>query len=498
MPISRVIGLVLGPLVAIALYFMLPLEQRDAAGAVVSGLTPAGRMTLAVGSWLAVWWITEAIPIEAAAMLPLAIFPLAGVASMREAAAPYADEVVFLFMGGMLLGAAMERWNLHQRIALMVMLALGSSPPRLVAGLLCATAIISMWVSNTAAAIMMLPIAIGVIELAHTQHEEAGNAREDKAARNFAVASLLAVAYGASIGGVATIIGSPPNGVMVSFVQNTLGETVTFGEWFQIGFPVMLVTLPVTWLLLMSIYSPRGLHISGAREMLRLRLRDLGPVSRGEWIVLVVFVLAAASWIFRIQLAEALSLTRQRGNRTEYLLTDAGIAIIAAMLLFLIPVRWKQAEFALDWRTAGRIPWGILLLFGGGLSLAAAISANDVDEFLGRLFQGMSGLHAIAVIAIIAASAIFVSEIGSNTAVATVLLPVVATVAPALGVPVLPLCFAVALGVSLAFMMPSGTPPNALVFTSGHLRVREMVKAGFALNLACVAIITVACYWLAR
>ena len=310
MPISRVIGLVLGPLVAIALYFMLPLEQRDAAGTVVSGLTPAGRMTLAIGSWLAVWWITEAIPIEAAAMLPLAIFPLAGVASMRDAAAPYADEVVFLFMGGMLLGAAMERWNLHQRIALMVMLALGSSPPRLVAGLLCATAIISMWVSNTAAAIMMLPIAIGVIELAHTQHEEAGNTREDKAARNFAVASMLAVAYGASIGGVATIIGSPPNGVMVSFAQNTLGETVTFGEWFQIGFPVMLVTLPVTWLLLMSIYSPRGLHISGAREMLRLRLRDLGPVSRGEWIVLVVFGLAAASWIFRIQLAEALGLTR--------------------------------------------------------------------------------------------------------------------------------------------------------------------------------------------
>lgn len=498
MPISRVIGLVLGPLVAAALYLLLPLEQRDAAGAVVSGLTPAGRMTLAIGGWLAVWWITEAIPIEAAAMLPLALFPLAGVATMKDAAAPYADEVVFLFMGGMLLGAAMERWHLHQRIALMVMLALGSSPPRLIAGLLCATALISMWVSNTAAAIMMLPIAIGVIELAHTQHEEAGNTREDKAARNFAVASLLAVAYGASIGGVATIIGSPPNGVMVSFANRTLGETVTFGEWFKIGLPVMLVTLPVTWLLLMSIYNPRGLRVSGAKEMLRLRLRDLGPVSRGEWIVLAVFTLAALAWIFRVPLAETLNLTRERNGRTEYLLTDAGIAIIAAMLLFVIPVRWKQAEFVLDWRTAGKIPWGILLLFGGGLSLAAAISANDVDEFLGRLFQGMSGLHAIAVIAIIAASAIFVSEIGSNTAVATVLLPVVATVAPALGVPVLPLCFAVALGVSLAFMMPSGTPPNALVFTSGHLRVREMVKAGFALNLACVVIITAACYWLAR
>ncbi|HLP83309.1 MAG TPA: DASS family sodium-coupled anion symporter, partial [Phycisphaerales bacterium] len=477
---------------ALAVYWLLPAEGAG----VAAGLTPAGRMTLAVGAWLAVWWVTEAIAIEAAAMLPLALFPLLGVATMKEAAAPYAEEVVFLFLGGMLLGAAMERWHLHQRVALVVMLALGASPPRLIAGLLVSTAIISMWVSNTAAAIMMLPIAVGVISLAHTQHEELGLSREDKAARNFAVACLLAVAYGASIGGTATIIGSPPNGVMVGFASTKLGETVTFGEWMRVGLPVMLVTLPVTWLLLLSLYNPRGLQVSGAREMLRMRLRELGPLSRGEIAVLGVFTSAAAAWIFRVQLADVLQLTRERNGKTEVLLTDAGIAIIAAMSLFLIPISWKRGEFALDWKTAGKIPWGILLLFGGGLSLAAAISANHVDDYLGKLFEGMSGLPTIAIIAIIAASAIFVSEIGSNTAVATVMLPVVATVAPVLGVHVMPLCFAIALGVSLAFMMPSGTPPNALVFTSGHLRVREMVKAGFLLNVACIVIITLACYWL--
>ena len=498
MPLARVVGLVLGPLLAVVLYLLLPAEQRDAAGALIGGLTPGGRMTLAVGAWLAVWWVTEAIPIEAAAMLPLAIFPLAGVASMKDAAAPYADEVVFLFLGGMLLGSAMERWNLHQRLALHVMLALGASPPRLIAGLLCSTAIISMWVSNTASAIMMLPIATGVIALAHTQHDECGNSRDDKSARNFAVASLLAIAYGASIGGVATIIGSPPNGVMVAFADKTLQQTITFGDWMKIGLPVMLVTLPVTWLLLISLHNTKGLRVSGAREMFRLRLRELGPLSRGELCVLVVFCAAALAWIFRLPLADALHLTRERNGRTERLLTDAGIAILAAMTLFLIPVNWKRGEFVLDWKTAGKIPWGILLLFGGGLSLAAAITANGVDDFLGSLFAGMQGLPMIAVIAIIAASAVFISEIGSNTAVATVLLPIVATVAPILGVDVMPLCFAVALGVSLAFMMPSGTPPNALVFTSGHLRVREMVKAGFILNLACIAIITAACYFIRK
>jgi solute carrier family 13 (sodium-dependent dicarboxylate transporter), member 2/3/5 len=486
MPPTRLIGLFLGPIAALLVLALLPAPGGD-------GLTPAGRMTLAVGAWLAVWWITEAIAIEAAAMLPLALFPLLGVASMRDAAAPYAEEVVFLFLGGMLLGSAMEKWNLHTRIALLVMLSLGASPPRLIFGLLCSTALISMWVSNTAAAIMMLPIALGVVSLGRGQHEQAGSSPDEAVCKRFAIACLLAVAYGASIGGVSTIIGSPPNGVMVGFVSKELGQTITFGQWARVGVPAMLLTLPVAWGILLWLFPSKGLRSSGAKEMLRMRLQELGPLSRGEAIVLAVFASAALAWVFRLPLSTALGLTRERAGRTEYMLTDAGIAILAALALFVLPVRWKQGEFALDWRTAGRIPWGILLLFGGGLSLAAAISANGVDDYLGVLFKGMGGLHAVLILAIVAATAIFVSEVGSNTAVATVLLPVVATAAPVLGVQAMPLCFAVALGVSLAFMMPSGTPPNALVFTSGQLRVRDMVRAGLVLNVACIGIITGVC-----
>lgn len=505
-PPTRLIGLVLGPVIAAIIFFILPAEQRDAAGQLVGGLSNSGRATLAVGGWLAIWWITEAMPIEAAAMLPLALFPIAGVASMKAAAAPYADEVVFLFLGGMLLGAAMERWNLHRRIALLVMLSVGTRPALLVGGLLFATAILSMWVSNTAAAIMMLPIAVGVIRLAHDRHLAAGGAIDPDAsagdsspARRFAVAAVLAVAYGASIGGVGTLVGTPPNGVLAGFLRTRFDDTLTFGEYFRLGFPVMLVVLPIAWALLLVLHPVRGMKLEGAEQLLRSELRGLGPVSRGEWSVITVAGLASFAWIFREPLAAALGLVRARagGGKPEVLLTDAGIAIFAAMLLFLIPVGIRRGEFALDWKTASRIPWGVLLLFGGGLSLAAAIEANGVDRYLAGMFQGLAGWPPLAVVLVTAAAAVFFSEIGSNTAVATVMLPVVATAAPVVGVHPYVLCFAVSFGVSLAFMMPSGTPPNALAFTTGHLRVRHMVRAGILLNLACILLITAAVYWLA-
>lgn len=495
MPPMRKVGLFLGPLAAVALYAALPAGTLDAASNIVSGLSSAGRLTLAIGAWLAVWWITEAIPIEAAALLPLVAFPIAGVANMKAAAAPYADEVVFLFLGGMMVGAAMERWGLHRRVALLTMLALGTRPAMLIAGLLSATALLSMWVSNTAAAVMMLPIANGVVKLVQ-QRNDAGPHPHAKEARNFAIAAMLAVAYGASIGGVGTLVGTPPNGVLASFLRQNLNASVSFTEYLKIGLPTMLLVLPVCWLLLIGLFPMRGLHAEGAHHMLKAELRTLGPVSRGEWTVVCVFALASLLWIFREPIALLLHLYRDRpGGKPELLLTDAGIAIGAALLLFLIPVRTKENVFALDWKTAGALPWGILLLFGGGLSLAAAIEANHVDVFLASAFHGLHGLHPFLIILITGALAVFVSEIGSNTAVATVLLPIVSTAAPALGVRPELLCFAVTFGVSLAFMMPSGTPPNALAFTSGHLRVPDMAKAGLCLNLACIAIIAAVVYW---
>lgn len=497
MPPLRKLGLFLGPLAAVVIYFVLPTAQLDTAGAAISGLSHAGRMTLAIGAWLAVWWITEAIPIEAAALLPLVAFPIAGVASMKSAASPYADEVVFLFLGGMMIGAAMERWGLHRRVALLTMLGLGTRPAMLIAGLLCATALLSMWVSNTAAAVMMLPIANGVVKLVH-QRNEGGVHPHAKEARNFAVAAMLAVAYGASIGGVGTLVGTPPNGVMASFIRQNLNGSLSFTEYLKIGLPTMMLVLPVCWGLLLWLFPMRGLHAEGAHHMLKTEMRALGPVSRGEWTVLSIFALASFLWIFREPVAMALHLYRERAGaaaKPEILLTDAGIAIGASLLLFLIPVRGKAGVFALDWKTAGALPWGILLLFGGGLSLAAAIEANGVDKFLASAFHGLAGLPPFVVILITAALAIFASEIGSNTAVATVLLPIVSTAAPALGVRPELLCFAVSLGVSLAFMMPSGTPPNALAFTSGHLRVADMARAGLCLNVACVLIIAGVVYW---
>lgn len=491
LPPPRLIGLFLGPALAAILYFTLPAASESGG----PGLSHAGRMTVALGAWLAAWWITEAIAIEAAALLPLALFPLAGVATMKDAARPYADEVVFLFLGGMLLGSALERWNLHRRLALRVMLLLGASPARLVGGLMLATAVISMWVSNTAAAVMMLPIGVGIVQLAHTHHEADGASQADRPARNFAIAAMLAIAQGASIGGVATIIGSPPNGVTVAFVARTFGDAPTFAEWALVGVPVMLVVLPAAWALLLLIFPVRGLRSGGAHGYLAGELRTLGPITRPELTLTTVFGLAAAAWIFREPLAHLVGLTRtDAAGKTTLLLTDAGIAILASLILFLAPV--GGGRFALDWNTAGKIPWGILLLFGGGLSLAAAVEANGVDDFLAGLFGGLTGAPTVVVLAVFVLASIFLSEVGSNTAVATVLLPVVAGAAVKLGVPPEGACMCVGLGVSLAFMMPCGTPPNALVFTSGHLRVADMVKSGVLLNIACAVIITLAALFL--
>ncbi len=503
---TRVIGLLLGPLLAVILYHLLPDKIRDDAGNLLASLSSEGRMTIAIGAWLATWWVTEAIAIEAAALLPLVAFPLVGVSDFASTAAPYADEVVYLFLGGMLMGSAMERWNLHKRLALLVMVRLGASPHRLIAGLLLATALLSMWVSNTAACVMMLPIAIGVVKLARERHASVSGSLIDPIApqpaldppsRNFGIAAMLAIAYGASIGGVGTLVGSPPNGVAAAFITRTYDDTLTFAQWLRFGLPTMLLTLPICWGLLALLFPTRGLRVEGAGQMLRNDLKQLGKVTRGEWLVMGVFALASIFWIFRPQLAGLLGLTRMNdAGRTIVLLSDAGIAITASLLMFLIPVHLKHATMLLDWKTARTIPWGVLLLFGGGLALAAAVERHQVDEVLAALLHGLTGVHPLVVVLVVVAGAMFLSEIGSNTAVATVLLPVVATAAPVLGVHPYMLIFGVTLAVSLAFMMPSGTPPNALVFSSGYLRVPQMVRAGFLLNLACVLVITMVVYGL--
>lgn len=494
----RLIGLFLGPLLAVVLYRLLPTQPADSV--VVIGLTHAGKMTLAIGAWLAAWWVTEAIPLEAAALLPLVAFPIAGVCDMERAASPYADEVVFLFLGGMIIGTAMERWGLHRRVALFSMLLIGTRPAALIAGLLCTTAVLSMWVSNTAAAIMMLPIAMGIVALTRPAESEPvvdEGSPQEHASQHFATAAILAVAYGASIGGVGTLVGTPPNGVMASFVAKTYQQPLTFGDWLKIGLPTMLMVLPLAWVLLLVMFPFRHLRVAGARDMLVEQSKKLGRVSRGEWAVIVVFVFVSVCWILRVQIAEMLGIVGvDKGGRQIVLLTDAGIAIMGAMLLFIIPVRPARGEFAMDWRHASKLPWGILLLFGGGLSLSAAIKANSVDAYVATLMNGLVGMPSWLVVLCVALAAIFISEIGSNTAVCLVLLPIGASMATAVGVSPYELCFAIALGSSLAFMLPSGTPPNALAYSTGHLRIGQMIRGGLALNFVCAIIITLVVHFL--
>ncbi|HEV2147675.1 MAG TPA: DASS family sodium-coupled anion symporter [Longimicrobiaceae bacterium] len=466
MPARRRIGLPLGPAALLAVLLLPP----------PAGMEPAAWRTAGVGILMAVWWMSEAVPIPATALLPLLLFPLLGVAGIDAAAAPYANPVIFLFLGGFMLAQAMQKWGLHRRVALEVIRAVGTRPASLVAGFMAAAALLSMWVSNTATAVMMLPIGVSVVELV-CRREGGGDGRDEA---NFAAALMLGIAYACSIGGLGTLIGTPPNALLAGFMRETYGVEIGFGRWMLLGVPLVLVGLPLTWALLVRWAHPfRIPEVPGGAEMIRRELRALGPPSRGEAAVAAVFFLAAASWIFRPLLERVLP-----G------LSDAGIAVAAALLLFALPVHPGRGEFALDWEWARRIPWEVLLLFGGGLSLAGAIARTGLAGWIGAALSALDALPTVTVVAVVATVVIFLTELTSNTATAAAFLPVVASLAGGIGED--PLLFAVpaALAASCAFMMPVATPPNAIVYGSGAVTVPQMARAGFLLNLAFVVLVT--------
>jgi sodium-dependent dicarboxylate transporter 2/3/5 len=484
------LGLFAGPLLAVLVGVTLPETYANASGEIVP-LAAAGRATTAVAVWMACWWLSEAIPVYATALLPLVLLPLLGAASMKAAAAPYAHELIFLFMGGFMIALAMERWGLHRRIALATLRLVGNQPINVVGGFMFVTAALSMWVSNTATAIMLLPVATSVIALVARQHgaTTAAEAVADSASplRNFALCLLLGIAYSASIGGLATPIGTPPNVLLLSYVKTHLGREISFARWMGVALPLVVVLLPLTWLLLTRVLYPIRLGpIEGGRRLFSRALHELGPLSRGERSVLVVFLLAAASWISR-PLLNGLEFA---GVRPLAGLTDAGIAMIAAMLLFLAPGERTPRRFALDWETAIKLPWGILLLFGGGLSLAAAIQVNGVGEFLASLVAGLAGTPSLVIVLSVVTGIVFLTELTSNTATTATLIPVLAALAPGLGLEPLTLIVPAALAASCAFMLPVATPPNAIVFGSGLVRMPEMSRAGFWLNWLSIALIT--------
>lgn len=471
------IGLVLGPVLALLVYALIP----DAAG---DGLGHAGRATAAVGVLMATWWLCETIPLPATALLPLGLFPLLGVADMQAAATPYASDIIFLFMGGFILGLAMERWGLHRRIALHLVAAVGTGPRRLIGGFMLAAAGLSMWISNTAAAIILLPVAISVIRM--VSEPDAPDAPENPALAGFATCLLLAIAYAASIGGVGTLIGSPPNLVAAGYLERELGCSIGMLDWMRFGIPLVLVFLPLAWAYLTWWAFPMRLTSLGTgATQIRKAVDRLGPMTRGEKIVSVVFGLTALAWMLRPQLAALPGLER---------LGDPTIAVLGALALFLIPVR--RGVPAMDWETALRLPWGVLLLFGGGLSLAAAISTHDVDRYIAGGIAGLGAVPTVVLLVIVVTLVKFATELTSNTAVATTFVPVLAAVAVGLGAPPEMLVIAVAMSASYAFIMPVATPPNAIVFGTGRIRIGQMARAGIGLNLLAIPPVAAAA-WLA-
>jgi sodium-dependent dicarboxylate transporter 2/3/5 len=464
---TRRAGLVLGPL-ALAATLLLPPPD---------GLSAAGWRAAGVGIWMAIWWMTEAMPIPVTSLLPLLVFPPLGVASMEGAASPYANPLIFLFLGGFLLALAMQRWGLHRRLALSVVRAVGTRPRAIVGGFLTSTAIISMGVSNTATTMMMLPIGLSIAQLA-----PGGPGREEE--ENFATALMLAIAYGSSIGGMATLIGTPTNALIAGFFAETYGVTIGFAQWLVVGLPVMLVGLPIAHLVLTRVVFPiRIRELAGGRELILGELRRLGPISRPERRVALVFGLVAVLWV-----AQPLYRDRVPG------VSDTGIAMLGALLLFLLPAGDDDGEPLLDWTTAESLPWGVLLLFGGGLSLAAAVAATGLAGWIGASLGGLAALPGWAIVALAAGVVLLLTELTSNTATAAAFLPVMAALASGIGRNPLLLAVPTVLAASCAFMLPVATPPNAIVYGSGRVTIPQMARAGLVLNLCFLVLIVAVTY----
>ncbi len=457
------VGLIAGLVLCVGILLLPPPE----------GLAPEAWRALAVAALMAVWWTTEAIPISATALVPLALFPVLGVAKMSDAAAPYANPLVYLFLGGFLVAAAMQRWDLHRRIALNIAVRTGTGPSRLVAGFMLATAFLSMWISNTATAMMMLPIALSVIAVV-TGEKEGSDAPVRTA---FGTSLLLGIAYAASLGGMGTLVGTPPNAFLAGFFETTYGIEIGFAQWMLVAMPAVLVLLPICWFVLTQIVfqSAPSTNPGTGHEILRNARDELGNMSSAEWRIALVFASVAILWMTRPLLSSLPGLSG---------LSDPGIAIAAGLLLFIIPAGPVSPKRSLlVWDDTRKIPWGVLILFGGGLSLASAISKTGLAAWLGAQLGDASVLHPIIFVLLIVGVVILLTEITSNLATTAAFLPVIAAVADGAGIAPLTLAAPAAMAASCAFMLPVATPPNAIVFGSERLAIHDMMRAGIYMNL---------------
>lgn len=469
------IGLALGPALAVVMLLSDP----------PTGLNPAAWATAAVAVWMAIWWATEAIPIAATALLPIACFPILGAVNMADTTAPFANKVIYLFLGGFVVAFAMQRWNLHRRIALNVLQHAGGSGRLLVGGFLFASALISMWVMNTSTAMMLTPVAISVISVIHASIREL----DDRARDHFQNALLLAVAYGSTIGGMTTLVGTLPNAMLAAFVLESYGSTVNFANWMMVGVPLALLMLPICWLALTRWAFDVSFRTSGEGQAELRKLReDLGSIGKPEIRISIVAAIMVIAWVgrpFWIQLPGLGALD------------DSGIAIAGAIAMFVIPSGDKKDPVLLTWKYAEQLPWGVILLFGGGLSLANAFVVTGLAEWIGHSLQVIGTLPLVLIVVAITTLIIFLTELTSNTATTATFLPIVGAVAIEAGFDPIVLAVPVTLAASCAFMLPVATPPNAIVFGSGMLTIPKMMRAGFTVNIAGVAVVTLAAMVLA-
>ncbi len=447
------------------------------------GLSVAGWRMVGVVGGMAILWMTEAIPIPVTALLPLVLFPLLDVAPFKDAAAPFANPVIYLFLGGFVLALGLQRWRLHERVAYWIVGRTGSRASRVLAGFMVATAFVSMWINNSAATVMMLPMAISVAALFRARM-----GGDEKGHEGGGLALMLGVAYAASIGGIGTLIGTAPNAFMAGFLRETYGLQIGFGEWMLVGVPLVVVGIFLTHAILARVcLTDRKMEVAGLREEVLGELAKLGSWSRGEILVAVVFCSTAVLWM-----AQPLLRPWLPG------VSDAGIAMTAAVALFLIPVNWRRGEFVLSGRDLRDLPYGVLILLGGGLSMAEGVERTGVAAWLGTMTAAWQGLPIVLVVVLVTLAILFLTELTSNVATTATFLPVVASVAVGMGQDPLVLVVPAVMAASCAFMLPVGTPPNAIVFASGLVALPRMARVGLLVNLLFAVLIPVVVLTLAK
>lgn len=475
----KVRGLILGPLLFAITYVALTS---------LTGLSAEACKVLATAAWMVAWWVTEAVHVAVTALVPMVLLPLLGVITVAQATSAYGNPVIYLFMGGFIIALGMEKHKLHERIALNMIRVTGTSGDGIIAGFVLSTGLISMWISNTATAIMMLPIAVSVTQLVSTQLGSSGHSR--KGYQNFATGLMLSIAYASSIGGMATIVGTPPNVVMVGLYRQTYQAELSFVEWIAIGLPVSVCILVLCYAVITRVAFPNHIRsVAGSSALIKARLAALGPVSKPEKLVLVIFMLTAFSWIFRPYLNDWLVFLFYGKDASVAILDDTVIAMVGGLLMFAVPTDLKKGEFILTWEDMQRLPWGILILFGGGLCLAGSLEDSGLIQLVGDGITSWGNVELWILILVLSAISLFLTELMSNVALTTIFVPVVFGIADGFGYDPRVLAIPVTFAASCAFCMPISTPPNAILFASGHIRLIDMLRGGILLNILSLTVI---------